>query len=610
MIYSIPASLLEAAKTHVETNIYESFVLTEDRVDFLKEKNPVIDTSHDKNAASWDTTASAVIDHLAAKADPTKKKIHTQWILGQYKQKNIRLEDSPRVNAALSEFEKHKAKLSKKDINQYKNIGEIEDAVQPHFGTAASNAEKIKQTTEKGRTLIHAGKDGTHVYRLEPTPEGKEASQNIYGGGHSAGGTHTSWCTAARSEQCMFDHYSKSQPLHVIHTPSGKVYQAHPVANQLMNSRDEPVSAEVEDSNRDWVPHPDAGSISNGLDHIPNGWKLKLSHNLPNITSSDIEHGLAQTDDDEIAKAAAKHPNASPNALKIAATHQSGVVRQAAASNPNMPRALVDALLNDKSTMVRATAAEHPSNTSEKLEEIYTNNRDNRFSREAAVSHKNASQALLMHAISNDPHSGVARAAVRNPIADADTLRHAVNTHAPYISDALKNPNVPPDVIDVGLHDDSWRNQYSQMEAIQHPNANADNISKALNSSVESVRSLAVQHHNATSEHLFKGINDTSIVANAVMQNPNATHEHIEMGLNSGYGTVKAKAIAHPNATHEQLERAINSNDIVLQAGAASNKNLTKTQIDKLRSINHHQINSRLNSNITSIHHEMEELGL
>lgn len=239
MIHNLPQSLIEAALQVLEST------LLEDRIDFLKDKNQEIDTSHD--ALAQHRASGDIIDHLATHADPTKKKTYTQWILGQYKAKNIRQEDAGRVHSVLTNFEKYKSRLANKDINQYDTINSVSQAVHPHLGLPTTRKEETAHSIHAGRTLVHDNGQGLKVFRLEPTEDGKKASQEIYGGGHELGGTHTSWCTAARSEDCMFDKYSKKSPLYTIHTPTGNVYQAHPETKQLMDAKDE----DIEPSSKD-----------------------------------------------------------------------------------------------------------------------------------------------------------------------------------------------------------------------------------------------------------------------------------------------------------------------------------------------------------------------
>lgn len=452
-IITLPKSLIESSKYLLESSLYESLLL-EDRIQFLKDRNPEIDSSHDTLAQH--RLASDIIDHFSNNADPSKNKQHTQWILGQYKKKQVRQEDTPRIHEVLSNFDKYKSKLDKKDINQYKTISDVSDAVRPHIGTAATKSEAKQESIVKGRTLVHDNGKGLKVYRLEKTPEGKQASQEIYGGGHEAGGTHTSWCTAARSEQCMFDHYSKDEPLHVIHTPSGNVYQAHVKSDQLMDAKDNEFNLERHKS--------DIKYVSDALDHIPNGWKMKLDRNLP-MNKEHLDKALNDENED---------------------------VRKAAARNPNATKEHLDKALNDKEWSVRRLAAIHPNATKEHLDKAI--NDEDEDVRKAAAGHPNATKEHLDKAI-NDPEYNVR-------------------------SRAAEHPKATKENIDKALNDNHW---HVRMVAAGHPNATKENIDKALSDNNEYVRSVAAGHPNATKENLVKAIDDEDwTVIEAAKNNPRA----------------------------------------------------------------------------------------
>lgn len=615
MINNLPKSLIETAKSHTEHLLYESIILTEDRISFLKEKHPVIDTTHDTKAKSWDTTASQVIDHLADKADPTKKKIHTQWLLNQYKKKNIRLEDSPRIKEALGNFEKYKGKLEKRDINQYSTISDVETAVHPHIGTASSKAEAKADTNTKGRTLVHDNGAGLQVFRLEPNEHGKKASQDIYGGGHESGGTHTSWCTAARSQQCMFDHYSKDQPLHVIHTPDGEVYQAHPKTNQLMDRRDEEVTGTKYNYNDQEIKHKNGEHIANALDHIPDGHVLKITRSLPNVTANDIKKTF--DDDNEVNDTtlimATEHPAATPEILHKAAEHPAGIIREAAMHNPNVTKEVLQKGLNDKASLVRNAAIRHPSTSAETLSTIYNNNQDENgwSTRRVVLSHKNAPQHILRHAIEHGTRSDV-EAAIKNDIADADTINFAVTHNAPSTHDAIaEHPNATPHALNILLHNHGFQNQYSAAKAARNRNASPDNITKAMNHNESMVRAEAIRNPNATTEHLFNAMRDTdSNVGRNAFQSPKITPEHIEMGINHASPTVRAAAVMHKNATKEQLDRAIRHVHANVRAAAARNPNISHEQMDYLKNDTDVSVKNSLGKNMKFVQKEMDELGL
>jgi hypothetical protein len=228
MISTLNKSLIDAASKILNRNnsvmLYESIILVEDRIDFLKEKNPEIDSSHDMLAQHRDS--GAIIDHIASEGDPSKNKIHTQWILNQYKKKNIRQEDLPSVKDTLTNFEKYKNKLTQKDINQYPHINDVHDAVAPHIGTASSKKEEIRQVKDDGADLIHS-ENGLTVHKLKT----KEAACQ-YGKG-------TKWCTAAENNN-MFDSYNKRGSIYVIQK-DGEKHQFHFESQQFMDAQDKSI---------------------------------------------------------------------------------------------------------------------------------------------------------------------------------------------------------------------------------------------------------------------------------------------------------------------------------------------------------------------------------
>lgn len=215
-------------------------MLTENRIQFLKDTTKELDTSHDTTAEHRDTPS--IIQHLADNADPTKNKAHTQYAVGLYKAKAIRQEDAPRLKAALENFDKYKGKLNPEDkqltVKKYPTISSIEDKIEPHLGTMTSKKEAERTLDQPGHRLVYDDKD-ISVYHLTD----KDASKALYGGGYQRGGTGTTWCTAARSDDNRFDHYHAQGPFHVIHDKkTGEVYQMHPESNQFKDKKDNEIT--------------------------------------------------------------------------------------------------------------------------------------------------------------------------------------------------------------------------------------------------------------------------------------------------------------------------------------------------------------------------------
>ena len=216
--------------------LFESILLlTEDRIDYLKQQyKDKLPTDHDELAKHTDT--DKIVDHFADKADPTSNKVHTQWLLNQYKSKNIRQEDAPQLKSTLQDFEKTKNSLEKKDLNQYNSVGELRDAVATQKAPV-ERAMKEKESAEarKGSDMPKLyDQDGVQGFKIP----NKEASIKNYGpGGVMA---KTNWCTAANSANNMFNHYKGGK--YTMHFPNGEVLQFHHQSNQIKDKNDSEIN--------------------------------------------------------------------------------------------------------------------------------------------------------------------------------------------------------------------------------------------------------------------------------------------------------------------------------------------------------------------------------
>lgn len=244
-------------------------LLLEGRIDFVKKQyKDKISTDHDSFAPHKDS--DAIVDHFAEHGDPTKKKLYTGWIVGQYKKSGmsdeelaqrkltrsapVYQEDAPKIHGILSTFDEFKHKLPKKDINQYDSVKELSDAVEPY--QANPDKHTVDETPHPGRGLKYED-ENIKVYHLNS----KEASQHLYGGGSEKG--KTDWCTAYKTGNNMFDNYNSSGKLHVIHDKKAhKVYQYHVNEAQFMDAHDNEIPTEdfkriAPSLHKAWDEHPD-----------------------------------------------------------------------------------------------------------------------------------------------------------------------------------------------------------------------------------------------------------------------------------------------------------------------------------------------------------------
>lgn len=213
-------TLTEFRKTMLEPETYlEQVQLIESRIDFLKDKFANgISTSHDPEAKH--TTPEKIITHLAKNADPTESKQHLTWIVNKYNSGDFKQSEVKNVHKTLDHFERLKKHLANKDLNSYASISDVKDAVTPQLPRLKGiEAPKAPIHDENNGLIKEYDKDGVKGYSIPS----RELSIKNYGAGGRM--CKTSWCTAANSNQNMFDSYSGSGKLYTVHTPKGKVLQ-------------------------------------------------------------------------------------------------------------------------------------------------------------------------------------------------------------------------------------------------------------------------------------------------------------------------------------------------------------------------------------------------
>ena len=413
--------------------ILEFQQLLEDRIDFLKQNlEGKLNTEHDPYGVH--KTTSDIVDHFATHADPTKNKAHTQWILKQYQQGKIRQEDHPRIKEVLSNFEQHKKKLDNKDINSYKSLTDIEDAVKPHIGSEepVSKRQETRRVKDEGSEVLHSSPNLT-VRKLKT----KEAACH-YGAG-------TKWCTVAK-EGNMFDYYNEDGPLYIFHhkdeNGNERKFQYHPSSNQFMNERDE------EEDMGDFVSkHPEVGNIPE-LSH------LKM-HN-PDAKPEDI-HKALNHENYEVRLAAINHRNVNSDHINKALGDKNSIVRQAAIKNEKATPEHIDKALNDSDHYVRRTAINNPNANSDNINKALD---DKDFNvRISAINHERVSPKNISKALD-----------------DSDTIVKTI---------AIKNEKATPEHIDKALNDSD---QVVRGEAVNNPNVNLNHIDKGLNDESDYVR--------------------------------------------------------------------------------------------------------------------------
>jgi hypothetical protein len=175
--------------------------------------------------ANQEMTADQLTVELES-MDPTNGKM-LQWLVNQYAAGIFKLEDAPRVSTALADFNAKKRSLEKKDINQYKRLSDLEDAVEDTKEVSSKKQQKQEIKTQGADTVFES--DAYSIVKLKT-----EEAACAYGKG-------TRWCTAADKNN-MFNQYNAAGPLYVIldHANNRK-FQLHFGYDQFMDEQDDPV---------------------------------------------------------------------------------------------------------------------------------------------------------------------------------------------------------------------------------------------------------------------------------------------------------------------------------------------------------------------------------
>ena len=172
--------------------------------------------------------------------DPTQNKQYIQWLAKQYIAGAFRLEDVPRINQVLINFEKLKSRLEIRDINKY-TLQSLETLIDKllnvDLGTNDSVASGNFPVVADSEVLYNG------PFGQLSIPKTVEASCDL--------GRGTKWCTAGAKKN-RFNAYNKVGPLYIWRDKNGEKYQFYFGSGavddddiQFMDARDEPIDRET-----------------------------------------------------------------------------------------------------------------------------------------------------------------------------------------------------------------------------------------------------------------------------------------------------------------------------------------------------------------------------
>ena len=176
------------------------------------------------------------------KSDPTFNSIngnkmgkYGKWLLGLYLRRALKIEDLYKATEYLTYFNKYFNVIEVKDINKYKNLPDLYNAISKYInndGIATSKSDEIRKIKEDAEKVYE---DNEWVVIV---PYTKEASC-YYGKG-------TQWCTAAEKSHNYFDQYNNQGPLFInINKIDGSKYQFHFETDSFMDENDDEIEEPV-----------------------------------------------------------------------------------------------------------------------------------------------------------------------------------------------------------------------------------------------------------------------------------------------------------------------------------------------------------------------------
>lgn len=457
---------------------FKQFILIiEAKIDDLKSSIGQISTEHDPDGKF--TEPSDIVDHFHSH-NPTGDVNHTRWVVNQYHQGNLKQEDAPSMKDTLTDFNRFRNNLHKKQINQYKTLSDLRDAIRP-FSEA-----KRKQTftlsnqefkdVQNGSTLVHESPNVSlyHVHN-------KEAACAL--------GKDMPWCTSRQDNKNMFDHYNKetNKRFYIAHLPNEQApYRKLGIgigANEFQDENNTNISHEnlidLVKRNPELKKIPVLQGSRYAVTEIPEKY--------PELVKNDLD-GMKKMDytDDQIT-----------NLMK----HKDPEIRSSIILHPNASSKHADIGIKDKNYDVRLSTL---------------------FSKASTEKH-------FVDAV-NSPFSEYRSAIASNPKATKKFIDTLINDNESEVRGSLgKNPNLTKEHIDTLVNDKSG---FVRQMIANNPNLTKEHIDKLIKDNDWSVRSWLAENPNLSKEHIDTLMNDESeYVRSSAVGNKNSDKEHIDIGL-------------------------------------------------------------------------------
>ena len=421
-------------------------------------------------------TPEDMVRHIHAN-NPSGEVNHTHWLYKQHLNGDLKHEDIPGEGRdLLTNFNRYRNRLPKKNIMQYKDKSELHNAIRPFINTGKNEQEQNKKQAaiSAGSTLVHSGPN-VNLYHVH----NKEASMEL--------GAGMPWCTSHRDPSLnMFDHYNdeSNKRFFIAHLPNEEApYRKLGIAVG---------TPEFQDENNTQIPHDKLETI------VSRNPELKTIPHLQGARFATTKDPMKHISDLVVHDPyVLRNTKLSPEMLDGLVNHPNPNVRRRIAEHPNLQSHHIDKLVNDPEDYVRETAAEHPNLQKHHIDKLLD---DYEYIKEIAARHPNL-HSHHMDKLVNDPD---------------DFFRRIIAEH----------PNLQSHHIDKLIDDPvSW----VKSTIAEHPNLQSHHIDQLIDDPEARVRRAIVRNPNLQSHHIDQLIDDPEErVRRAIARNPNLQSHHIE----------------------------------------------------------------------------------
>ena len=155
-----------------------------------------------------------IVSLILEKADPTQNKGMTSWLVKQYAQGGLRLEDTGTANETLRMFQRYAPRLGpgQRDLGRYPHLAAVWEAV---IGFANDEEQRLSGKAQKA---LDRDKAYAESRILRQDEDGFTIAVPLTEFAAKWWGRGTRWCTAAEKNN-RFWHYHKDAPLIVVVIP-------------------------------------------------------------------------------------------------------------------------------------------------------------------------------------------------------------------------------------------------------------------------------------------------------------------------------------------------------------------------------------------------------